>query len=152
MSSLWITWSTIWNLRGREVTAGKTTPPASTATASFPPHSSCSVTLKVSTLPRSPPQSVKSVNCPLRQIRFSYSTWKTIISLVKCPMYARFAITDHQSLQMWMHISEHTMVTLRIYFAPFVSKFLKLQHHTCVIIEGTGKRVFTSVPNVGYSF
>ena len=50
------------------------------------------------------------------------------------------------------HISEHTMVTLIIYFAPFVSKFLKLQHYTYVIIDGTGKRVFTSVPNVGYSF
>ena len=50
-------------------------------------------------------------------------------------MYARFAITDHQSLQMWMHNSKHTMVTLRICFVRFVSKFLKLQHHTCVIIE-----------------
>ena len=97
----------------------------------FPTPSSCSVTLKVSMLPRSPPQSVKPVNCPLRQIRFSYSTWKIIISLATCPMHARFAVTDHHSLQMWMHISEHTMVTLRIYFAPFVSKFLKLQPYIC---------------------
>jgi len=67
-------------------------------------------------------------------------------------MYARFAVTDHHFLQMWMHISEHTMVTLRNYFARFVSKFFKLQQHTDVIIEGTGKRVFTSVANVGYSF
>ena len=51
-----------------------------------------------------------------------------------------------------MHVSEHTMVRLRIYFAPFVSKLLKLQHHTYVIIEGTGKRILTSVPNVSYSF
>ena len=54
-------------------------------------------------------------------------------------MYARFAVTDHHSLQMWMHISEHTMVTLRVYFARFVSKFLKLQHHTYVIIDSTRK-------------
>ena len=54
-------------------------------------------------------------------------------------MHARFAVTDHHSLQMWMHISELTMVTLRIYFAPFVYKFLKLQHHTYVIIDSTRK-------------
>ncbi|XP_007472163.1 PREDICTED: LOW QUALITY PROTEIN: zinc finger protein 280B [Lipotes vexillifer] len=40
----------------------------------------------------------------------------------------------------------------KICFAHFVSKFSKLQHHTCVIIEDTGKRMFTSVPNAGYSF
>ena len=74
----------------------------------------------------------------LKTDQVSYSTWKTIIDLVKCPMYARFAVTDHESSHIWMHISEHTMVTLRICFACFVSKFLKLQHHTCVIIEGTG--------------
>ena len=126
----------------------KNHPPASTDTASFLLPSSCSVTLKVSTLPRSPLQSVKSVNCPLRQISFSYSTWKTIISLVKCPMYAGFAVTDHHFCRWQMHISEHTMVTLKICFAHFISNFSKLQHYVCVIIEGTGKRVFTSVPNV----
>ena len=52
----------------------KTILPASTTTASFPPRSSCSVTLKVSMLPGSPPWSVISVNCPSEQIRFSYST------------------------------------------------------------------------------
>ena len=41
------------------MTAGKTAPPASTATTSFLLPSSCSVTLKVSTFPRSPLQTVK---------------------------------------------------------------------------------------------
>ena len=69
MSSLWPRWGTIWTLRGRRVTAGKFTLRASTATTSFPPRSSCSVTLKVSTLPGSPPRSVISVNCPSKQIK-----------------------------------------------------------------------------------
>ena len=41
------------------MTAGKTAPSASTATTSFLLPSSCSVTLKVSTFPRSPLQTVK---------------------------------------------------------------------------------------------
>ena len=59
MSSLWPRWGTIWTLRGRRVTAGKFTLRASTATTSFLLPSSCSVTLKVSTFPRSPLQAVK---------------------------------------------------------------------------------------------
>ena len=66
----------------------------------FPPWSSCSVTLKASMLPGSLPQSVKSVNCPLKQFRFSYSTWRRVINLVKCPTCAMSAIMDHQPLLM----------------------------------------------------
>ena len=106
------TWGTIWSLRGRRVTAGKSTLPASTATTSFPPRSSCSVTLKVSTLPGSPPRSVISVNCPSKQIRFSYSTWRTVTHLAKCPMCAVFAMTDCQPLAMQRRILEHERFAL----------------------------------------
>ncbi|XP_012515843.1 PREDICTED: LOW QUALITY PROTEIN: zinc finger protein 280B [Propithecus coquereli] len=40
----------------------------------------------------------------------------------------------------------------KLCFVRFVSKFSKLQHHTCVIIGGTGKRAYTSVLSAGYSF
>ena len=78
----------------------------------FPTSSSCSVTLKVSMLPGSPPRSVISVNCPSKQIRFSYSTWRTVTHLAKCPMCAVFAMTDCQPLAMQRRILEHERFAL----------------------------------------
>ena len=102
---------------------GKSTLLANTATASFPPYSSSSFTLKVSTLPGSPPQSVKSVNCPLNQIRFSDSTCRKVTNLVKCPMCAVFAMTDCQPLLTWRHILECDMETRTICFVCCASDF-----------------------------
>ena len=71
-------------MRSRRVTAGKSTPPASTATPDFPLPSSRNVTLEVYTLARSPPLSLKFANFHSKWTTFSYSMRRTIISLAKC--------------------------------------------------------------------
>lgn len=105
---------------------------------------------KCNTLSRSPPLSVMFANCHSKQTRLSYITWRTIVSLEKCPMWARFAIINCQPLLIWKHVLEHAMETLRICFVLSISTLSEPSYFTWIIVRALEKESF-SVPNAGYS-
>lgn len=97
-----------------------------------------------------PGVSVMFANCHSKQTRLSYITWRTIVSLAKCPMWARFAIIDCQLLLIKKHVLEHAMKTLRICFVLSISTLSEPSYFTWIIVRALEKESF-SVPNAGYS-
>lgn len=118
----------------------------------LPTCSSCSVTLKVSTLPGSPPRSVKSVNCPsktgqllLQHMGDSHKTWRNALRVPRCT-YRSSAFADVEA------ILERGMETRTICFVCFASEFSKLATSFRITPGGTGTRGPFRVPSAGCSF